>query len=80
MRKLAALAILLLVTLSSCKDDCGSKSPACSDTPPADQLCQAYFERWFYNEATNSCEKKAYSGCSQAGFATEQECKACKCR
>ncbi|MEN8249563.1 MAG: BPTI/Kunitz domain-containing protein [Bacteroidota bacterium] len=54
------------------------KNMTCYDTPPTDEMCTAYFERWFYNESTNSCEKIGYSGCSQYGFETQEECEKCR--
>jgi hypothetical protein len=51
---------------------------SCNDTPPVGELCLAYFERWFYNKATQKCTKIGYSGCSQRGFATQVECESCK--
>ena len=52
---------------------------ACSDVVPTDEACLAYFERWFYDKANNTCEKIGYSGCNQVGFATEAECLSCVC-
>jgi hypothetical protein len=43
------------------------------------EACQAYFQTWFYNKNTNSCEQIGYSGCSSKGFPTKEECEACKC-
>ena len=57
---------------------CGTpNNPACLDVPPTNELCQAYFVRWFYNSQTNECDQIGYSGCEQYGFATQQECEDC---
>jgi len=41
--------------------------------------CDAYFMRWFYDDAANTCSEIGYSGCEQYGFATQAECEACVC-
>lgn len=56
------------------------KSAVCKEVPPNDEMCTAAFSRWFYFTASNTCEKISYSGCSQYGFATEEECLECKCK
>ena len=66
----------------SCKKGKGDKDhrdPKCYDTPPTNELCQAYFQSWFYDQKTGSCYKKGYSGCSVYGFATKEECEECDC-
>lgn len=68
-----------IVGLMACKKDCNCQPAACSEVPPTDEACQAYFQRWFYDAASNSCTQIGYSGCSQKGFATQAECEACKC-
>ena len=77
-------AIILPCTLaitSACDAPCDiEREETCFDAAPTDELCLAYFERWFYNEADDACEMIAYSGCSQWGFASEEECKGCKCK
>lgn len=75
---LSLFALLLLVGLNSCKKRCEERNAICNDTPPTDEACQAVFQRWFYNKASNTCEQITYSGCSQKGFATQQECESCK--
>jgi hypothetical protein len=68
------------VFLISCSKDCDpSNSSICSETAPTNEMCQAYFQRWFYNPKSNQCEQISYSGCSQRGFATENECNECVC-
>lgn len=70
--------LLALSITSACSKDCEPKFSTCSETPPTEELCQAAFERWFFNEETNECEKIGYSGCSQKGFASKQDCEECK--
>lgn len=73
------ILFLLAVGLSNCSTDCEPKFAACSETPPTNEACQAAFNRWFFIADENRCEQIAYSGCSQKGFASQQECEACKC-
>lgn len=68
------------IGLSNCSKDCEQKIVTCSETPPKNEVCQAAFNRWFYNKENNKCEQIGYSGCSQKGFATEKECQECKCK
>jgi hypothetical protein len=72
--------LTVMAVIISCTKDCEPKIATCNETPPTDELCQAYFERWFYNKDKNKCEKIRYSGCSQKGFETEIECEECKCK
>ena len=76
------ITILLVITLglTNCSKDCEPTIATCSETPPTNELCQAAFNRWFYNKEKNKCEQIGYSGCSQKGFATQQECDKCKCK
>jgi hypothetical protein len=53
---------------------------ACHDKVPTQEVCTAFFSRWFYNKAANKCERIGYSGCSAKGFATQQECEVCICK
>ncbi len=65
----------------SCGNNCDpNPTGTCAETPPTNEMCTAYFTRWFYNAQTQTCTQIGYSGCSQRGFATEQECEACKCQ
>ena len=75
-----AIVLILTAGLTSCSKDCEPKLTTCSETPPTNELCQAAFNRWFYNKEKNKCEQIGYSGCSQKGFATQQECEECKCK
>ena len=80
MRNLSFILPFISLLLLSCnKDEDTISSPTCSDTPPQDELCQAAFSRWFYDQSTNSCSQIGYSGCSQKGFASLEECEECKC-
>ena len=77
------LLSFLLIALSrytGCSKDCEPVNTTCTERPPKDELCQAYFTRWFYNEDTNQCEEIGYSGCSQQGFETQKVCEECLCR
>lgn len=62
-----------------CSDNCPDRVSACTDSPPTTELCQAYFQRWFFDASTNQCQQIGYSGCGQYGFATQAECEACRC-
>ena len=68
------------IVISSCKKDCTPTNSVCTETPPKNELCLAFFKRWFYNKDKNKCEEISYSGCNQKGFATEKECEECKCK
>lgn len=72
--------VFAAAVLVACSKDCGAPQGACADVVPTGELCQAYFERWFYSASNNRCEQISYSGCSQKGFATQAECEACKCK
>ena len=76
--KLKILTLTLLISACS-TDDCNA-SEACADVVPTDELCQAYFERWFFNDVSKSCYLAAYSGCSQKGFESKEACEKCKCK
>lgn len=72
------LSMVMFIVIS-CSKDCEPKITTCNETPPTDELCQAAFQRWFYNKDKNKCEQIGYSGCSQKGFETQQECEECEC-
>jgi hypothetical protein len=73
--------VLGFVFTTSCGQQCDqTPTGTCAEVPPTDELCAAYFNRWFYNPQTQSCTQIGYSGCSQRGFATQQDCEACKCQ
>lgn len=75
---LRALVISLLLLTVSCKEEVVPVIlPKCDDTPPTNELCEAYFMMWFYDRNSNSCNQIGYSGCSPHGFATKEECEAC---
>lgn len=77
LKTMVLLTVMLVIT--SCSKDCEPKNTTCNETPPTDELCQAAFQRWFYNKDENKCEQIGYSGCSQKGFATLVECQECEC-
>lgn len=77
MKKLFPILLLAIASLSACKKECDSSVPACKDQPPTNEMCAAAFNRWFYNAQTNQCQLISYSGCSQKGFATKQDCDGC---
>lgn len=80
MRNSMLTVFLISGMLFSCKSDCEpGPDPACADAVPVGELCQAYFQRWFFSTETKSCSQISYSGCSQKGFATKAECEACTC-
>ncbi len=82
MKHIIAIATICLLSLTSACNktrQCETDNPICTERPPTDELCQAYFVRWFYNASTNSCEEIGYSGCSVRGFASEADCEACVC-
>ena len=80
-------ALVTLAFFASCEremmDDvfvCGwPEDSPCTDTVPLDEACDAYFSRWFFDQQANSCQQINYSGCSQKGFATQEDCETCKC-
>lgn len=75
-----AVGFLFLV-ISSCSDDCSTflPEPTCAEKAPTDELCQAYFQRWFFDASSQQCQQIGYSGCGEYGFATQAECEGCKC-
>jgi hypothetical protein len=85
MKNILILSSLILLSFSSCqKRNCPSKNcnttvAACEDLPPTDELCQAAFNRWFYNSHTGQCTQIGYSGCAAKGFETKQDCEDCGC-
>lgn len=79
MKQLIIITALLL-SFSSCTKDCtNSQQAACMETPATGTTCAAYFESWFYNQGTNTCELIGYSGCSPVGFETKAACENCGC-
>jgi len=64
---------------TSCSEDCVTTIATCNENIPNED-CLTQFNRWFFDKAKNNCEQISYSGCSQKGFATQQECEECKCR
>lgn len=79
--KIFSMCFLLSTSLllGACQKNCDNKPAPCSERPPNNEACAAYFERWFYDAGTNKCEMIAYSGCGAYGFATQSACEACLC-
>ena len=77
----SAVISTIIIAIIGCSKDCEPQiaTATCNDTPPTEELCQAAFQRWFYNKNKNKCEQIGYSGCSQKGFETLEECEKCKC-
>ena len=78
-RKFLLLATGLVLTggLTSCSEDCVTTIATCNENMPNED-CLTQFNRWVFDKAKNDCEQISYSGCSQKGFATQQECEECK--
>ncbi len=79
MKKKTSVFLALTFVILSCGKECEISDPICMETPPTDELCEAYFTRWFYNAETNTCSEIGFSGCNQKGFATKAACEACDC-
>ena len=83
MKQLIFLSAFLLFTAFSCEKEeapcVAAEVAACQDVVPTEEMCDAYFVRWFYKPDTKSCERAEYSGCNEKGFASQAECEACKC-
>ena len=80
MKILKLILLISILSFISCKDeDCPDLSPTCQEVPPTNELCLAFFTRWFYDADSNSCQEIGYSGCAQYGFATKEECESCEC-
>lgn len=77
MKKIIPILLLSSLSMIACKKDCDTRTPACKDVPPTNEMCTAYFSRWFYNAQADQCQLIGYSGCSQKGFATQKECEGC---
>ena len=68
-----------LFVLSSCEEVCTNELvESCHDVPGVG-VCDAQFNRWFYDESNKSCKQISYTGCEATGFATETECMECQC-
>ncbi|KAK8759647.1 hypothetical protein V5799_002722, partial [Amblyomma americanum] len=64
-----------LVLLAICGAALADTDTACLE-PKNTGPCQAYFPRYYFNNATKTCEEFIYGGCRGNGnnFATLQEC------
>ena len=79
MKRLLFLPFFSLLFIQ-CDKNCAEKPSTCEEQPASSGItCQAYWESWVYDEATNNCEYVGYSGCGPIGFETEKECEACEC-
>ena len=74
MKAFFALLILSSISVISCKKQTTVNNATCKETPPTNELCEAAFQRWFYDQSTHTCEEISYSGCSMKGFASKSEC------
>ncbi|MBP6089667.1 MAG: hypothetical protein KA521_00310 [Crocinitomicaceae bacterium] len=79
MKQLIVFIFIVFSSVSCTKDCTDSQQTKCSATPETGTICAAYFESWFYNQGTNTCELIGYSGCSPVGFETKEECESCDC-
>ena len=76
---------LFISIFISCNDsgdekiECDDTNTACSQVPPTNEICSAFFQKWFYDNQTKRCNLVSYSGCSDLGFKTKKECEACNC-
>ena len=71
--------IAFSTVITSCTKNCKSQIATCDEVPPTNELCEAYFKRWFYYKNSKDCIQIDYSGCSEKGFETKEECDKCKC-
>jgi len=78
MKKLLFIFFIILTSLA-CETNCEDQAEACTEVPAMNEDCDAYFMRWFYDSAANTCSEIGYSGCEQYGFATQAECETCVC-
>ena len=62
------------------EEECSSNSATRCQEVPESGMCAAFFQNWFYDEQTNSCELIVYSGCDPRGFDSQTECETCKCK
>ena len=80
MLKATWVTVLSSCFFVSCTKDCEpNTNELCKISPPTNEVCQAYFESWFYSKTRNTCEKIGYSGCSAKGFTTKSDCEICIC-
>jgi hypothetical protein len=77
---LTCLLLAAMLSLNSCEKSCITANEICLEAPPTDELCQAYFVRWFYEKDSDRCRQIGYSGCTQRGFSNKEECDVCRCR
>lgn len=70
------VVLIFTVGLTSCNEVEQLPEP-CLQKPPTDELCEAYFIRWFYNKKADKCYQIGYSGCNAWGFDTQALCEEC---
>ncbi|MFM8493838.1 MAG: BPTI/Kunitz domain-containing protein [Bacteroidota bacterium] len=76
-----ALLLFGMFLGTACRKDCPEPiNPSCSEGPPQGELCQAAFQRWFYQKESNRCVQISYNGCSFRGFETREACEECLCK
>ena len=78
------LVVCMILFALSCNSEMeelndDTQNPACTEVPATTEVCNAIWERWFYEEKTKSCNKVKYGGCAPYGFETKEECEECKC-
>jgi hypothetical protein len=74
-----AIFILFGISMFGCSYHCNNNQKAHCDDQVPNEACQAAFQRWFYNAATNQCQQISYSGCGAYGFDTKSDCEKCQC-
>ena len=78
MKKIIILAFVVMTSFA-CEHDCENQTETCAEVPAMNEDCDAYFMRWFYDNATNTCSEIGSSGCELYGFASQEACEACIC-
>ncbi|XP_048353999.1 actinia tenebrosa protease inhibitors-like [Sphaerodactylus townsendi] len=63
-------------TEEECEEACEEISSEVCKKPPQSGKCLAYYERYYYNSTTHSCEMFVYGGCegNNNRFHTKLEC------
>jgi len=81
MKKITFILLLIAASLwTACDDECAPVNCEFVFPSPGENICQAIMTSWLYNPSTGTCEQISYTGCSQQGFSTQEECKInCPC-
>tara|TARA_B100000401_G_scaffold87994_1_gene56034 strand:- start:894 stop:1148 length:255 start_codon:yes stop_codon:yes gene_type:complete len=75
---LTAFTLLLLFTLSACKQDCG-KNKNCALQPDTGN-CKAIIIKYYFDQAEGKCKEFTWGGCGgTVPFETLEECAECSC-